>query len=107
MQELLDDDAATALAQALPTAGSMNGSANNLLGNFAPRHRQNPAVTEMLLTIVENDTRPVMRSVAGEVLARMHSTEPKVRPVLDKVIQNDPDPSVRDYIRERLPPGAR
>lgn len=107
MEELLDDDAATALAQALPTAGSLNGSANNLLGNFAPRHRQNAAVTEMLLTIVESDTRPVMRSVAGEVLARMHANEPRVRAVLNKVIQSDPDQSVRKYIQERMPPGAQ
>jgi hypothetical protein len=104
MQEMLDDDAATALAQALPAAGSMRGHANNILGNFAPRHTRNPAVTEMLLTIVQTDTRPVMRSVAGEVLARMHSADPRVRAVLDKVIQSDPDPSVRNYVRERIPP---
>jgi hypothetical protein len=107
MEELLDEEAATALAKAFPTAGSLNGMANNLLGNFAPRHRQNPAVTDMLLTIVENDTRPTMRSVAGEVLARMHTSEPRVLAVLNKVIQSDPEASVRDYIRERMPAATR
>jgi hypothetical protein len=44
-----------------------------------------------------------MRSLAGEVLASRHASEPPVRAVLNQVIQNDPDPSVRKAVQERMP----
>lgn len=103
MNDVLDDDAVTALATAFPDAGSLNGSAVSLLGGFAPKYPKNPAVTRMLLTIVQTDKRSDMRSLAGEVLASMHASEPPVRAVLNQVIQNDPDPSVRKAVQERMP----
>jgi HEAT repeat protein len=103
MKDVLDDEAVTALATAFPDAGSLNGSAVSLLGGFAPKYPKNPAVTQMLLTIVQTDKRSDMRSLAGEVLASMHASEPPVRAVLNQVIQNDPDPSVRKTVQERMP----
>jgi hypothetical protein len=100
MQELLDDAAVTALAQTLPTAGSLRGASNNFLGNFAARNSKNPAVTEMLLTFLESDTRWLMRAVAGETLARQHANEPRVREALTKAMQSDPEPRVRDGIQQ-------
>ncbi len=103
MNDVLDDEAVTALATAFPDAGSLNGSAVSLLGGFASKYPKNTAVTQMLLTIVQSDKRSAMRSLAGEVLASMHASEPPVRAVLNQVIQNDPDPSVRKTVQERMP----
>jgi hypothetical protein len=101
--EMLDDSAVTAMAEALPSAGSLQGNAGILMSNFAGTHNKNPAVTEMLLRVLEHDSRPRMRTIAGEVLARAHRREPRVRDALSKAMGSDPDPGVRDWIRQVLP----
>jgi hypothetical protein len=100
MKELLDDEAVTALAQILPNAGSLRGASNNFVGNFAAQNSRNPAVTEMLLTFLESDTRGTMRATAGQALARQRTSEPRVRDALAKAMQNDPDSRVRDVIQQ-------
>ncbi len=57
----------------------------------------------MLLTIVQTDTRSVMRSVVEEVLASMYASEPPVRAVLNQVIQNDPRSVGAKTVQQRMP----
>lgn len=99
----LDDAEVRALADAFPKAEQLRKwPGNNLLGNFAAVQRKNPAVTDMLLTVLEEDTRASNRSVAGQALAQMHAREPRVRDALIKAASSDPDASVRDYIGQTL-----
>lgn len=99
----LDGDAVAALAEVFPRAEQLRKwPANNLIGNFASVHSRNPAVREMLLTVLESDTRALNRSVAGESLAQSHASDPRVRDALTRAASSDPDASVRDYLRQVL-----
>lgn len=103
MDELLDDAALRALAEALPKAGRLrDNGGGNLLSNVGYHFNKNPAVTAMLLDFLEHDPQPRMRTIAGEVLARTHPDEPRVRDALAKALRSDPDPGVRDWIRQVL-----
>lgn len=100
----LDDKAVRALAEALPNAGKLQGgSTYNLLGNFSSRHAGNPAVTEMSLGLLERSPNPTIRIIAGQSLARTQYADPRVRDALTKAVQGDPEPSVRDQIRQTIP----
>lgn len=99
----LDDSAVRALAEVFPKAEQLRKwPGNNLVGNFAAVHQQHPAVTEMLLTVLEHDTRALNRSVAGESLAQTQADKPRVRAALIRAVNNDPASSVRDYLRQVL-----
>lgn len=101
--ENLDDASVRALAEVFPKAEQLRKwPGNNLVGNFAAKHNQNPAVKEMLLTVLEADTRALNRSVVGEVLAQTQASDPRVRDALNKAVRSDPDASVRDYLRQVL-----
>jgi hypothetical protein len=104
--EMLDDSAVTAMAEALPGAGSLQGNADILMANFAGTHIKNPVVTDMLLNVLAHHATPKMRRGAGQVLARAHRNEPRVRDALTKAIESDPDPGVRDWIRQVVPAAA-
>lgn len=106
MTELLDDDAVRALAQAIPDSDGLGRGANNLLGNFSSRFKDHPAVPEMLLRVLANDPKPLMRAVAAQNLARFHASDPHVREALDKALASDPEPRVRDAIRSVLGTGT-
>jgi hypothetical protein len=98
----LDDAAVRGLADALPAAGRLQAGNQGLLliSNFGYQFSQNPAVTEMLLRYLEHDPWNRYRTVAGEVLARTHGSDPQVRAALLKAVESDPDQSVRDWIRQ-------
>jgi hypothetical protein len=99
----LDDAAVRSLAEVFPRAEQLRKwPGNNLIGNFASRHKDNPAVKEMLLTVLAQDTRSSNRSVAGESLAQNHATDPRVRDALNRAVRSDPDAHVRDYLRQVL-----
>jgi hypothetical protein len=99
----LDDGAVRALAEAFPKAAQLRKwPGNNLVGNFAAIHNQNPAVTEMLLTVLEHDTRALNRASAGQRLAETHAGEPRVRDALTKAVASDPDASVRNTLSQIL-----
>lgn len=102
MTELLDDDAVRALAQAIPDSDGLGRGANNLLGNFSSRFKDHPAVPEMLLRVLADDPKPLMRAVAAQNLARFNASDPRVREALDKALASDPEPRVRDAIRSVL-----
>lgn len=102
MTELLDDDAVRALAQAIPDSDGLGRGANNLLGNFSSRFKDHPAIPEMLLRVLADDPKPLMRAGAAQNLAQMHASEPRVREALDKALASDPEPRVRDVIRSVL-----
>lgn len=99
----LDDASVEALADVFPRAEQMRKSpANNLLGNFAGVHAQHPAVKKMLLTVLEQDTFALNRSVAGEVLAMRHAGDHRVQQALTRAARSDPEARVRDYLRQVL-----
>jgi hypothetical protein len=99
----LDDASVRALAEVFPGADQLRKwPGNNLVGNFGAIHNKNPAVTEMLLTVLEHDTRALNRESAGQVLAESHASEPRVREALIKAVNGDPDASVRDDLRQIL-----
>ncbi|HWL62681.1 MAG TPA: hypothetical protein VNQ32_07780 [Steroidobacteraceae bacterium] len=101
--EGLDAASVRALAEVFPEAEQLRKwPGNNLVGNFAAKHHQNPAVTEMLLTVLEHDTRSLNRSVAGQVLAQTHADKARVRAALLTAASSDPDASVREYLRQVL-----
>jgi hypothetical protein len=56
----------------------------------------------MLLRVLANDAKPLMRTVAAQNLAQFHASEPRVREALDKALASDPEPRVRDVIRSVL-----
>jgi hypothetical protein len=102
MKDMLDDDAALrAFAEAIPDAGRLRGGNGGLLlmSNVGYRYARNPATTEMMLRILQSDPVARRRTVAGEVLARAHASEPRVRDALNKALNSDPDQSVRNWIR--------
>jgi hypothetical protein len=53
----------------------------------------------MLLRYLEQGTSR-NRTIAGEVLARTHGSDVRVREALKKALESDPDPGVRDWIRQ-------
>lgn len=107
MQELLDDDAVRALAEAIPDSNGLGAGANNLLGNFSARYRTHPAVPPMLLRVLENDPKPLMRAVAAQNLALFNADEPRIREALLKARDSDPDANVRSTIRQILGSAAQ
>lgn len=105
MKDIFADDAAlSAFAGSIPDAGRLRGGNGGLLliSNIGYRYTQSPAITDMMLRILESDPLPRRRSVAGEVLARAHASEPRVLDALNKALAGDPDKSVRDWIRQIL-----
>lgn len=103
LQEL-DDASVTALAESFTRAEQLRKfPGNNLIGNFASTHSRHPAVKKMLLTVLEQDSFALNRSVAGEALAVPHLiSDPQVRQALARAVSNDPDARVRDYLRQVL-----
>jgi hypothetical protein len=104
----LDGPAVRALVEIFPRADVFrSGPSNNLLGNFAVTHNQNPAVTELLLHVLAHDSKAMNREVAGKVLIETHRwdgfrNESRVLEALTKAISSDPDPEVRDDIRQMM-----
>ncbi len=102
----LDDASVAALAEVFPKAEQLRKwPGNNLIGNFAGAHSQHPAVKQMLLTVLAQDSRAPNRSVAGEMLAVRHAGDPQVRQALTRAASTDQDASVRDYLRQVLDRG--
>ncbi|MEO8315442.1 MAG: HEAT repeat domain-containing protein [Pseudomonadota bacterium] len=98
-----DDAAVRALVELFPRADVFrSGPSSNLLANFAYLNTKNPAVTELLLNVLVHDSKALNREAAGKVLAEVHLSEPRVREALTKAISSDPDPSVRDDIRQYM-----
>jgi hypothetical protein len=60
-----------------------------LTSNIGYHYSKNPAVTEMLLGVLEHDAKVQMRSIAGEVLARTRNNDPRVRDALAKALASD------------------
>jgi hypothetical protein len=99
----LDEAAVRSIAEIFPRAEVYRGKgSNNFLGNFAAMHTQNPVVTDMLLTVLEHDSKVLNRMVAGQVLAQMHASEPRVREALLKAVSSDPEARARDSLRQIL-----
>lgn len=99
----MDDASVRSLTQIFPRAEVFRGPpSENLLGNFSFVHGQNPAVTEMLLAVLQHDTRASNRAVAGRALAEMHAREPRVREALLEALAMDPDPLVRNSLGQIL-----
>jgi hypothetical protein len=99
----MDDAAVRALVEIFPRAEVFrSGPSNNLLGNFAAIHVQNPAVTELLLHVLAHDTKAMNREVAGKYLIEVHRSEPGVGEALAKAVSGDPDPEVRDDLRQMM-----
>lgn len=106
MEELLDDDAVRALAEAIPESNGLGRGANNLLGNFGSRFRDHPAIPEMMLRVLQGDPKPLMRAVAADHLGRLHLGEPRVRQALVRARDSDPEARVRESARfwlDKLP----
>jgi hypothetical protein len=104
----LDDAAVRALIEIFPRADVFrSGPSNNLLGNFATMNSLNPAVTELLLQVLAHDSKAMNREVAAKVLIETHvrwasTSVPRVLEALTKAISSDPDPQVRDDIRQMM-----
>lgn len=99
MEELLDEESVRALAAAIPDSNGLGRGANNLLGNFGSRFRTHPAIPGMMLRVLQEDPRWLMRAVAAEHLGRFHFSEPWVREAFRKALDSDPEPRVHEVIR--------
>jgi hypothetical protein len=97
----LDDAAVQSLVEIFPRADVFRGrESNNFLGNFAGTFMKNPAVTELLLMVLDHDSKTLNRGVAAQVLAQAHASDPRARAALAKAESGDPDAQVRDNIRQ-------
>lgn len=105
IKEILDGPTLRGLTEALPHAGTLQGDkglAGSLLSNIGYQYNKDPAVTAMLLDVLEHDTMTRNRTIAGEVLARTHPGDPKVREALNRAMTTDPDLRVRDWVKQVL-----
>jgi len=99
----LDEAAVRSLAEIFPRAEVFRrGPSNNLLGNFSAVNRRNPVVTDLLLTVLAQDSKALNRAVAAQELAEAHASEPRVREALLKTVRSDPDAMVRDTLSQIL-----
>lgn len=102
--EDLDEDGIRTLARLMPDATAAfpggEGQAGTLLSNLGYRHSKESAVVDTLLHYLENGKSARTRMIAGEVLARTRATELRVREALRKCLATDPDPKVRDWVRQ-------
>lgn len=103
LEVVLDDDATLrALTEVLPAVDVLpgyGGSPGLMISNVGYIYNKHPAVTDMLLRYLERGSAR-NRAVAGEVLARTHGNDVRVREALKKALESDPDPKVRDWIRQ-------
>lgn len=103
LQVVLDDDATLrALTEVLPAVDVLpgyGGSPGLMISNVGYIYNKHPAVTDMLLHYLERGNSR-NRAIAGEVLARTHGNDVRVREALKKALETDPDPKVRDWIRQ-------
>jgi hypothetical protein len=103
LQVVLDDEAALrALTEVLPAVDMLpgyGGSPGLMISNVGYIYNKHPAVTDMLLHYLERGNSR-NRTIAGEVLARTHGSDARVREALKKTLESDPDPKVRDWIRQ-------
>jgi len=99
----LDDAAVRSLAEIFPRAEMFrHWPSNNLLGNFVAVHDKDPVVTDLLLTVLKQDSHDLNRAVAAQELAEAHASEPRVREALLNALSNDPSASVRDDLGKLL-----
>lgn len=102
----LDDESVQSVADVFLHADTFRGSrgnpGNNFLANFAATHIQNPVVTELLLTVLAEDSQALNRAVAAQVLAQARSSDPEVRDALLRAVKDDPDVMVRDTLGQIL-----
>lgn len=99
----LDDAAVRALVEIFPRADVFRrGPSNNLLGNFASRNAQNPAIIDLLLQVLANDSKALNRSTAAQTLTFIRRNDPRVVEALNEAVSSDPDPDVREEIRQMM-----
>jgi hypothetical protein len=101
--EGLDDAAVRALVEIFPRAEVFRRwPANNLLANFASRNARNPAIIDLLLHVLANDSRALNRSTAAQTLTFIRRNDPRVVEALNEAVSSDPDTAVREDIRQMM-----
>lgn len=107
---VLDAEQIDTVARLLPAASAgmreRESQIADMFGGLAVRNQNSPALTDALLHYLQHGTRPRTRKIAGETLAQSRNSDPRVRPALQKAIASDPDPGVRDWIRQVSGQGA-
>lgn len=115
--EMLDDDAIRTLALTLPEVATqspvMLQAAYTLLGNMGQSDR--PAVTELLLDLLDSGTTKLSRENTTELLGERARElgDARAYAMLEKLSANDPDPRVRQVAADALkakasaPPAGR
>lgn len=95
----LDSDAITALTQVLPQAAADPSfrRGNDLVGVLG--RMDHPAITGMLVTVLEGGGTWLDRGAAVRAVGAMESrrNDPRVRTMLERISAIDPDPQLRQY----------
>jgi hypothetical protein len=107
---MLDEAGVDVLARLLPQASNeqpaSEGRMVRIANAMAPRYRSNAAVTDALLHYLRNGKSTNTRMVAAQVLGFTRRDDERVRTAMRESLRSDPDPEVRDLVREMMGEGV-
>jgi hypothetical protein len=101
---MLDEAGIDVLARLLTKASeerpATEGRMVRVANAIAPTYRSNAAVTDALLHYLRHGSSTNTRRIAIESLGHWRRDEQRVRDALQETLRNDPDPGVRDWVRQ-------